>query len=95
MAKRYSKRRGARTHRRTKRGGAREIVGGGRRKRVVRTHSRTRRGGVPLPPLNDEERAELQNGEIPASYQKWFNDILAEQKAAAAAAAVGNTANDD
>lgn len=57
MAKRCSKRRGARVHRRTRRGGMGEATvqegraaagvkgGGGGRKKMMRTRRRTRRGG--------------------------------------------------
>lgn len=47
MAKRCSKRRGARMHRRTRRGGAQitHQIGGGRKK-MMRTRRRNRRGGV-------------------------------------------------
>ena len=51
MAKRCSKRRGARVHRRTRRGGMEGeggwVVGGrgGGRKKMMRTRRRTRRGG--------------------------------------------------
>jgi hypothetical protein len=49
MAKRCSKRRGARVHRRTRKGGMGHIFegggGGGGRKKMMRTRRRTRRGG--------------------------------------------------
>ena len=44
MAKRCSKRRGSKTHGRTKRGGAMRLQGGGRKK-MMRTRRRSRRGG--------------------------------------------------
>ena len=65
MAKRCSKRRGARVHRRTRRGGMGQFGargannflfegGGGGRKKMMRTRRRTRRGGHVEPIVKEQ-----------------------------------------
>ena len=48
MAKRFSKRRGSKMHRRTRRGGNEAYIpwANGGRKKMMRTRRRTRRGGL-------------------------------------------------